>query len=53
MLRTLRSCVLTILLLATSAALANFHTFRIEQIYSNADGTVQFIVMHESFSAER
>jgi hypothetical protein len=50
MLRLLRSCVLTILLLATSAALANFHTFRIEQIYSNADGTVQFVVMHEAFS---
>jgi hypothetical protein len=37
--RLLRSCVLTTLLLATSAALASFHTFRIEQIYSNADGT--------------
>jgi hypothetical protein len=48
MLRTLRTCTLTILLLATSAALANFHTFRIEQLYSNADGTVQFVVMRES-----
>ena len=50
MLRILRSCVLTALVFATSAALASFHTFRIEQIYSNADGTVQFVVMREAFS---
>lgn len=30
------------------AASAEFHTFKIEQIYSNQDGTVQCIVMHES-----
>lgn len=48
MLRTLRSCTLTVLLLLSSVALANFHLFRIEQLYSNADGTVQFVVMHES-----
>ena len=48
--RFLRSCVLTILLLATSGAFATFHAFRIEQIYSNADGTVQFVVMREAFS---
>ncbi len=34
--------------LFAAAASADFHTFRIEQIYSNQDGTVQFIVMHES-----
>jgi hypothetical protein len=34
-------------LLAT-AAIAAFHTYQIEQIFSNASGTVQFIVMHES-----
>ena len=28
---------------------AAFHNFRIEQIFSNADGTVQFVVLHESF----
>ncbi len=27
---------------------ATFHTYRIEQVYSNADRTVQFIVLHES-----
>ena len=35
-----------------SSASAVFHTYRIEQIYSNADGTVQFIVMHESQSSD-
>jgi hypothetical protein len=49
MLRTLRSFALMFLLLAAFAANANFHLFRIEQIYSNADGTVQFIVLRESF----
>ena len=39
------------LLLATFGASANFHLFRIEQIYSNADGTVQFIVLRESFGS--
>jgi len=35
-----------------AAAQANYHTFRIEQIYSNADGTVQFVVLHESFGQD-
>jgi hypothetical protein len=43
------------LLVALSAvaprAHAAFHLFRIEQIYSNADGTVQFVVLHEAFGA--
>jgi len=29
-------------------ALATFHTFIIEQIYSNADGTVQYVVLREA-----
>jgi hypothetical protein len=45
--RLIRSCFLVILSLTMSAAFASFHLFRIEQIYSNADGTVQFVVMHE------
>ena len=38
-----------VLLLALSAgpAFAEFHTFQIEQIYTNADGTVQYVVLHE------
>jgi hypothetical protein len=33
--------------LVTSAAWATFHTYQIDQLFSNADGTVQFIVLHE------
>jgi hypothetical protein len=41
---------LTIITLAlvTTAARAEFHTFQIDELYSNADGTVQFVVLHES-----
>src|SRR5262249_33319676 len=35
-------------LLATASAQASFHTFVIETIYSNADGTVQFVVLRET-----
>lgn len=35
--------------LLAGTASATFHTFRIEQLYSNADGTVQFVVLRESF----
>lgn len=35
------------LLLAATVASASFHLFQIEQIYSNASGSIQFIVMHE------
>jgi len=34
-----------------SSAHATFHTWRIEQIYSNADGTIQFVVLHEASGA--
>jgi len=36
------------LALCASVASAEFHTYQIEQIFSNASGTVQFIVLHES-----
>ena len=45
--RWLCSLLASTFLLAASGSLANFHLFQIEQIYSNADGTVQFVVMHE------
>jgi hypothetical protein len=41
----LSSILAAISLLAASAPHAAFHLFTIEQLYSNADGTVQFIVM--------
>lgn len=34
--------------LAAATAHATFHTFRIDQLYSNADGSVQFIVLREA-----
>ena len=36
------------LLILAPASRASFHTFQIEQVYSNADGTAQFVVLHES-----
>ena len=41
-------------LLAASAittASASFHTFQVNELYTNADGTVQFIELHEAFRA--
>ena len=35
------------LTLASSTALATFHTFIIQELYSNASGTVQYIVLQE------
>ena len=35
------------LALAAQSAFAEFHLFQIEQLFSNANGTVQFVVMHE------
>lgn len=32
---------------APTIASASFHTYQIHQIFSNADGTIQFVVLHE------
>lgn len=42
-----RLLALTLASLATNA-FATFHTFRIHELYSDADGTVQFVVLLES-----
>ncbi len=34
--------------MAATAAWADFQSFAIEQVYSNADGTVQYVVLHEA-----
>ena len=39
--------VAAILVVAVPAARAEYHTFQIELIFSNFDGTVQFVVVHE------
>ena len=42
-------CIATLALsFAATHAYAEFHSYQIEQLYSNASGTVQFIVMHEA-----
>jgi hypothetical protein len=33
---------------AATAAFASFHTFELDQVYSNADGTVQYVVLREA-----
>jgi hypothetical protein len=44
-----RSLAVLALLFFASVGQAAFHNFRIEQIYTNADGSVQFVVLHEAF----
>ena len=46
---TLRWCMAAALIFAAPGVLASFHALQIEQLYSNADGTVQFVVLHEVF----
>lgn len=45
--------VLAAVLVFVPSASASFHLWRIEQIYSNADGTVQFVVLHDDFNGEQ
>jgi hypothetical protein len=50
MMRSLRWPIGTWLSLLAVTAAAEFHTFRIEELYSNADGTIQYVVLRESAS---
>jgi len=45
---TLQWIVAIALAASAGVASAEFHTYQIEQIYTNASGTAQYIVMHES-----
>ncbi|MDE2210773.1 MAG: hypothetical protein KGJ99_13690 [Betaproteobacteria bacterium] len=47
-LRLFTVAIAAMLALVSSVASATFHTFRIEEIYSDASGTVQYVVLHES-----
>jgi len=40
------------LTLAVNVAWASFHTFQIEEVFSNADGTIQYVVLHESMGMD-
>ncbi len=48
MTRSLRPWLAAILLSASGTALATFHTYQIEQLFSDAGGAVQFVVLHEA-----
>ena len=50
----IRSTALLALVAAALAAPvhASFHHFRIDQVFSNADGTIQYVVMHEAFGTD-
>ncbi len=48
MTHTLRTIVLAGLALCAPVAIASYHTFEIDEIYTNASGTVQFVVLRES-----
>ena len=51
--RLLRAVVALALAATAPWSAATFHTFRIDQLYSNADGSVQFIVLLEASGAQR
>jgi hypothetical protein len=48
----IRWILVLFLAITASTAEASFHLFRIEQLYSNADRTVQFVVLRESSGAD-
>jgi hypothetical protein len=48
----LATCLAATTLLVSSVALAAFHLFTIEQVYSNADGTIQFVVVTSPLNGE-
>ena len=51
--RRLMTCLAAVVVLAAMAtpARAAFHLFRIAEFFSSADGSVQFIRMHEAFGS--
>ncbi|MGH8850917.1 MAG: hypothetical protein ACREYD_07975 [Casimicrobiaceae bacterium] len=46
--KSLRCLTMLALAFVAMGARAEFHTFQIEELYSNADGSVQYVVLHES-----
>ena len=49
----MRAVVAVVLLATASLADAAFHLFRIEQIYTNVDGSVQFVVLEGMLQHQR
>jgi hypothetical protein len=50
--RRMLAALATAAVVAASPALASYHTFRIVEVFSSADRTVQYVVLHESFGAD-
>jgi hypothetical protein len=50
--RVIAWCFAAGMMLAASAVSATFHLFAIEQVFSNADGTVQFVVLRSPVNGE-
>jgi hypothetical protein len=52
--RCITACFVTFLFIASanSTAKAAFHLWQIQEVFTNASGTVQFIEMHDNFSGE-
>src|SRR5438094_8094312 len=48
MLCTIRFCAFLVAFVAASLARADFASFVIDELYSNADGSVQYVVLHEA-----
>src|SRR5256884_3486595 len=48
MLCTIRFCAFLVAFAAASLARADFATFVVDELYSNADGSVQYVVLHEA-----
>jgi len=48
MTHSLRTILVVGLALCAPVAPASYHTYQIDEIYTNADGTVQFVVLHEA-----
>ncbi len=44
----IRACIAAVSTVFAAGAPASYHLFQVEQIYSNVDGSVQFIVLHET-----
>jgi hypothetical protein len=47
----LQSCLVAAALAVPAAAVANYHLYQVEQLYSNGDGSVQFLVLHQTPSS--
>ena len=52
MTRPVRTILVFWIALFASAAGASYHTYQIDEIFSNADGTVQYVVLHEALGMD-